>query len=489
MKQSVKYITAFGLTLLAVSSVLAISSFDSKIINGGSAEGVAYSIVLDKADAFTGSTKTYNTKAGTNIAFRASGNTDKKDYLTSLSAGGFISNVTPLNGINDFIVDYSTSSLKAYFGWGETQADMIWSAVVTKAGSNANYIINNGEIIRPTYIMFKNETSTPVDISKITIKFDCVPGVEPVEAIEFPSLDSIKQNVKNATSITIGPARDLQDLDTTKLTAVGGLTNSTLKCYVDADGNYYFISNCSSMNVTLPSSVSGTFKNLPTPTFTAHCSYTETTFTNTVAEEENVVVPTEEKMEETHVEIVTNEDTGSQEIKVVDSNNEDTGLVIVPENGYTTSGSSDGYQVTGFTGDTKTVIIPEGVTTMESWRNAFNGSINESADQIETIVISSTVTCLPVSIFNNLPNLKTLIIKAQTIQFGFVNNCPKLKSVFIFDTCVKIDGQAFNQAKCSTDLLICCEADEKPSGWSSDWNRIQWGSGKKMYDVLWSQAY
>lgn len=492
MKQSIKYITAIGLAALSAGSVLTVASLNSNDIFGGKAEGMSYSIVLDKSNPFSGSVKSYQTKAGTNISFTATGYQAKDETLLSLSNGGYISVVTPLNGINDYVVEYTGGSLQSSFGWGASETDMIWSSKTASGASNANYLFDGSDLLRPSYIMFKNTSSSALDIKKITINFDCIAGTEPVKKASFPSMEAIKNNVKNAKSITIGPERDLVGkLNKNTASVVSALSTDTMTCYVDSQGNYFFTTKCSSMDVVLPSSVKATFANLPEPTFTEHCVYTETTFSSMLEEEQEIVVPTEEKMEEVRVEVVVDDSGKTTEIKVVDENNNDTGLVIIPDNGNTgsTSGSSDGYTVTGFTGDCSTVIIPEGVTTMETWRNAFNGKINENADKIETVVVASTVKNLPEYIFSDLPNLKTVIVKAQSINFGFIRNCPSLKCVYLFDSVNTIAGQAFNQSGCSNDMQIVCESEAKKPGWSNDWNRITWGNGKNFYDVTWNQAY
>ena len=214
-------------------------------------------------------------------------------------------------------------------------------------------------------------------------------------------------------------------------------------------------------------------------------------YIESVQEEKDIIVPSVEVIEETHIEIVPAQqsETGKKEVKVVDQDGEDTGLIIEP-----TTENVDGYKVVGYTGDSKTVIIPEGVEKFEAWRDVFNGKTNPNASQIETVIVASTVQTVEEYAFEDLPNLKTLIIKAHNVNWGCVINCPSLKSVYIASSVGYIAGQAFNnyaktQQTDPNHLEISCEVTKRPSAWDSYWNIINWNNGGTFYDVGWGVKY
>ncbi|MCF0108132.1 MAG: leucine-rich repeat protein [Bacilli bacterium] len=179
-----------------------------------------------------------------------------------------------------------------------------------------------------------------------------------------------------------------------------------------------------------------------------------------------VEVPTESQIEETTVV----KPAGSNTPIVQDENGNNTGLIV-----QDSTQQSGGLEVVGYEGSSTTIVIPEGVTTMLAWKNIFNAGQNENMDKIETIVIPSTVAELEVGIFKNMPNLTTLIIKANKVNYGIVDNCPKLKTVYLFNTVNTMEAQAFYTYSGTSDrdanhLQIYCQDTANKKGWKDHWN-------------------
>lgn len=203
--------------------------------------------------------------------------------------------------------------------------------------------------------------------------------------------------------------------------------------------------------------------------------------------------PTQEDIESTTI--------NKEDVTVEDQNNNDTGLIIVDQDGKVGSGTiteDSTFNVVSYQGDNKTVVIPEGIITLDTYNaggssewngNPFDGTNKTSnANIIETVVIPESVKYLHVSCFKNMPNLKTVVIGAAEIYYGAFANCPNLKSVYIKDSCKKIAEGAFITSGAS-DLKIYCEATSKPSGWKENWNIKSWSWPVSLYEATFGVAY
>ena len=206
-------------------------------------------------------------------------------------------------------------------------------------------------------------------------------------------------------------------------------------------------------------------------------------------------------------EIPNNEDIkdvriNKEETIVEDINNENTGLIISDENGNVgTDVNPDDdtqYNVISYQGDNKTVVIPEGVVTLDTYNasgsaqwngNPFDGS-NESSNAaiVETVIIPSTVKYLHVGAFKNMKNLKTVVIGAQEIYYGAFSNCPNIKNVYIKNSCKVIHQGAFIESY-STNMTISAEATSKPAGWQDNWSIRAWTYPVSLYEVTFGVAY
>ena len=213
-------------------------------------------------------------------------------------------------------------------------------------------------------------------------------------------------------------------------------------------------------------------------------------------------IPTSEEIQS--VTIVDNQpgntnaaggETENKGPKVVDQNGKDTGIVIEETNknnngGTTTAGENTEYTLVGYTGTSETVIIPEGVVSIDTWNNhPVDCDKNENVANITTVVIPDTVEELTVQAFENMPNLETLVIGAKTLNYGCIQNCPKLKYIYITKNCEYILETAFRISG-TQDIKIFVEHTSKPAGWVDMWNISSWeGYPHPRYDTKWGVKY
>lgn len=185
--------------------------------------------------------------------------------------------------------------------------------------------------------------------------------------------------------------------------------------------------------------------------------------------------------------------SGSSTPIVVDQDGKNTGLIIEEVDSKETTQTVDDdskYNVVGYEGEDETLIIPEGIISIDTWNyHPFNGNTNENVNQIETVVIPSTVTELTVQAFENMPNLETIVIGAQLLRYGCIQNCPKLKYIYITKDCTVIDSTPFRTSG-TQDIKIFCEAESKPAGWIDDWNVSTYDSWPHpRYETKWGVKY
>lgn len=146
----------------------------------------------------------------------------------------------------------------------------------------------------------------------------------------------------------------------------------------------------------------------------------------------------------------------------------------------------------------ETLTIPASVASICKF--AFYGCTS-----IKTLYVSSGVRVIGNSAFCDCKNLETVNIPSsvETIDMGAFYECFALTSVSIANGVKTIGDFAFNDCTSLTEifipfsvetmgkyvfgycgkLTIYCAAEEKPAGWSSDWNNygcpVVWGSSPK----------
>ena len=113
-------------------------------------------------------------------------------------------------------------------------------------------------------------------------------------------------------------------------------------------------------------------------------------------------------------------------------------------------------------------VIPEGVTNV--W-GAFS-----DCQYLTTVTIPKSMTSIDYGAFANCYSLTTIILHdgITEIDENAFTHCGKLESIIIPEAVEIIGANAFYGCD---SLVIYCEAQSKPNGWSSDWN----SSGLPVY--------
>ena len=182
-----------------------------------------------------------------------------------------------------------------------------------------------------------------------------------------------------------------------------------------------------------------------------------------------------------------------EEATVIEQSANISGEVVIPSN-VTYMGQS--YRVTSI-GDSAFndcssltgITIPEGITNI-------GNSAFYNCNSLASVVLPKGVTNIGYNVFRNCSNLQSIVIPegVTSIGDGAFNNCSNLSNIVLPESLNSIGSQAFevyNNLSCLTNitipvgvvsigyfafagrgcLTIYCEAEIKPSGWNSDWNR------------------
>ncbi len=103
----------------------------------------------------------------------------------------------------------------------------------------------------------------------------------------------------------------------------------------------------------------------------------------------------------------------------------------------------------------------------------------KDCNSLESITIPNGVTRIDSNSFENCSSLKNITIPNSVVSIGSYafKDCHKLTSIKIPNSVIKMGYRAFEDCFDLTDIY--CEAESKPSGWSSDWNYsnlpVVWG--------------
>ena len=132
--------------------------------------------------------------------------------------------------------------------------------------------------------------------------------------------------------------------------------------------------------------------------------------------------------------------------------------------------------ITGYSGTNTGVVIPDkinNIAVVKIYESAFSGK-----RFITSITIPDSVNTIDDSAFRYCTSLKSITIPNSVSYIGdFVfSDCTSLTSVTIPNSVKWMGGATFGYC---TSLTIYCEAESKPSAWSSSWNSsnrpVVWG--------------
>ena len=122
------------------------------------------------------------------------------------------------------------------------------------------------------------------------------------------------------------------------------------------------------------------------------------------------------------------------------------------------------------------ITIPNGATVIPGC--AFKG-----CSSLTSVKIPDSVTSIGKSAFSGCAGLTSITIPDSVTSIGesAFKNCIGLISIGIPSNVMRIGGKVF--PGCKKTLVINCEAESKPIGWSSDWNQehrpVVWGVKNK----------
>ena len=148
---------------------------------------------------------------------------------------------------------------------------------------------------------------------------------------------------------------------------------------------------------------------------------------------------------------------------------------IVNKDGYLFYTYNGVNYLIGYVGDETDLVLPESYNgeSYEIYKDAFY-----YCDSLTSITIPDSVTSIGSYAFRYCDSLTSITIPDSVTSIGdwAFGYCDSLTSVTIPDSVTTIGYDAFSS--CSS-LTIYCEAQSKPSGWSSEWNSsnrpVVWG--------------
>ena len=125
------------------------------------------------------------------------------------------------------------------------------------------------------------------------------------------------------------------------------------------------------------------------------------------------------------------------------------------------------------------IVIPDSVTTIEYY--AFKGCTS-----LTSVAVGKNVTSIGFSAFEGCTALTAIALPdgLESIESSAFEGCTALMTIVIPDSVTSIGSETFFDC---TNLSIFCEATQKPTGWSSSWNRKSQAGSSSYYvhSVTW----
>ena len=124
------------------------------------------------------------------------------------------------------------------------------------------------------------------------------------------------------------------------------------------------------------------------------------------------------------------------------------------------------------------VVLPAKLETIN--HNCFN-----TCSVLRSVIFPSTLKLIGAAAFYGCGQLEKIDLPSSltTIKNQAFDNCTSLKKVFIPKTVTTMSYNVFQ--RCNPDLMIYCEASEKPSGWDDAWCKASSSSYNIPKEVFW----
>ena len=140
------------------------------------------------------------------------------------------------------------------------------------------------------------------------------------------------------------------------------------------------------------------------------------------------------------------------------------------------------YTVIGSDADLASVVIPSTFNS-KSVTSIGEGAFSDCENLI-SITIPDSVTSIGKNAFSGCKSLKNIEIPSSVTSIGSYafEDCASLVSIIIRNSVTSMGGSVFSG--CAL-LTVYCEAQSKPSGWSGDWDNLDWKYNFGECNVRW----
>lgn len=124
------------------------------------------------------------------------------------------------------------------------------------------------------------------------------------------------------------------------------------------------------------------------------------------------------------------------------------------------------------------VVLPPKLEVID--HNCFN-----TCSVLKSVIFPSTLKTISSAAFYGCGQLENIDLPSSltTIKNQAFDNCTSLKKVFIPKTVTTMSYNVFQ--RCNSELIIYCEAAEKPSGWNDAWCKASSSSYNIPKEVFW----